>query len=451
MQKPLEFGWARERITPDRAVGLTGIAGSRLGLQVLDDLWVNALLFHDGSTGIVILSFDLLYVSRDLEKSLSDHVAAWGAFASFGLLCAATHTHCGPAVRSDIADGCVVDEAVRADIERKAKLALDQARRALQPVRCVELCAPPTAVNINRRRRILDRGALRVGRLAWQTAIRPNRIGPRDDRVAAMRVTTQDDRRIVMLTAACHPSLIRDNVYSADFPGALGACAREAGFADEVVFLQGFSGDSRARILQTAPLKLWPLAGIYEFLFDRSQFQKALNGRDAEGLARQLCDDVKNAVWQPADPLPLLSRHAEIRLPLETLQLQPQSTGSATQDAEASAKMQMVACHIVGLRFGTSLCIVGVEGEPFTEYALWIRRLMQKHGYAVVAAVGCAGGCVGYLPDADGFANGGYEVDRSRPMFGLPARFSPMIEGTIKTAMADVLGVDATTSSRAVR
>ena len=52
------------------------------------------------------------------------------------------------------------------------------------------------------------------------------------------------------------------------------------------------------------------------------------------------------------------------------------------------------------------LVLLGLEGELFARYQL---DLEAAHGLAVLC--GFANGCIGYVPTADEYAHGGYEID----------------------------------------
>ena len=91
---------------------------------------------------------------------------------------------------------------------------------------------------------------------------------------------------------------------------------------------------------------------------------------------------------------------------------------------------------------GPGLCLMGLEGEIFSDFSSWMDRLGADQGINPVP-VSCVGGMAGYIPTASALDGGGYEVDRSREMFGLPSRFSPLAEGALKNGIRELfLDVD---------
>ena len=72
----LSFGYGRHSITPDRPLPLAGISGKRMGLSGGDDLYIRALHLTDGEANLVLLSLDVLYVSRRFCERLETWL--WG-------------------------------------------------------------------------------------------------------------------------------------------------------------------------------------------------------------------------------------------------------------------------------------------------------------------------------------------------------------------------------------
>ena len=68
------------------------------------------------------------------------------------------------------------------------------------------------------------------------------------------------------------------------------------------------------------------------------------------------------------------------------------------------------------------VAIVGVAGELFVEIQLAIKQASPFPSTLVAAY---SNGCVGYLPVADAYPDGGYEVDHSYKGYRLPAAIAP--------------------------
>jgi len=257
---------------------------------------------------------------------------------------------------------------------------------------------------------------------------------------------------IVLISAGCHPSIIREDVYSADFPGLIehqlnGINRRPA----RVLFVQGFSGDSRPRLLTTAPMAVWPPGRGFDWLFDRKKFRKNSLVGDANWVAATLAKSIAQAPAAPMLALRLSARRVEVSLALDEIPDFEQLQRLADSESEPEwrkryARFALAAYGdgaIVPIRvhrwsLGSALCVVGLEGEIFSEISGWMDREYGDQGLNTIPA-GCVGGMVGYIPTASDLAAGGYEIDRSRTLFGLPSRFAHSAEGALKNGINEVL------------
>jgi hypothetical protein len=90
---------------------------------------------------------------------------------------------------------------------------------------------------------------------------------------------------------------------------------------------------------------------------------------------------------------------------------------------------------VTALRWGPAV-LVALPGEPFAAAALEIRARADPGETVLVA--GYSDGCPGYLPPAEEYAHGGYEVEEAHRYYGLPGPFaqgaSERLLGAVPTA-----------------
>jgi hypothetical protein len=77
---------------------------------------------------------------------------------------------------------------------------------------------------------------------------------------------------------------------------------------------------------------------------------------------------------------------------------------------------------VTALRWGPAV-IVALPGEPFAAAAHAIRAHADPGDTVLVA--GYSDGCPGYLPPAEEYTHGGYEVEEAHRYYGLPGPFAP--------------------------
>jgi len=416
-------GFGIETITPDRPLPLAGVGENWVGREVLDDLHVRALYLAHEDVEIVLVSLDVLYVSRSFCCQLEHWLTQKHSVPADHLFVAATHTHCAPLLLDTSFGGLSADLKFVAEVIGKTKLAINAAIGQTMEA-SIEVAMAPASVSINRRARRLDRSALGRLRLKRPMANRPNFSAPVDNTVRALwlRAHSAADPDIVLVGAGCHPSILRGEMYSADFPGhiedALNArCKRPV----RAIFLQGFSGNTRAKLLETAPLAIWPAGRAFEWAFDHSRFRKDSLVSDAEWVAGMIAAAVAGARRSPPADVCLSAAVTELDLPIDA------------RDSERKVERK-VPFRIRTWAVSDQVRLLGLEGEVFSEFALWLAADDEATGTMTIP-VGCVGGIAGYVPTAASLAEGGYEIDRSRDLFNLPNRFAPEIEQVLKAGI----------------
>ena len=80
------------------------------------------------------------------------------------------------------------------------------------------------------------------------------------------------------------------------------------------------------------------------------------------------------------------------------------------------------------------LVLLGVEGELFARYQL---DLEAAHESAVLC--GFANGCIGYVPTADEYAHGGYEIDLAYKFYPSVQMIAPTSESLIRQRAAALI------------
>ena len=453
MSRTLLVGTGRARITPDPAMrlSLAGM-GHRPVQGVLDDLYARAAILDHGGVRLMVVSADLIWVPRPLCVALEQWAVAELGVTPGGALICATHTHGSPQTREWTFDGADFDGEYVALVERAMREAARHAAATLTPC-TMQLVSAATSATVNRRAKRLDASSLRRLRPRIVMANRPNPGGAVDRMAHGLFFRDASGSVVaVMLNLACHASLLRGHQVTRDLPGALeDEFARRYG-CQEFFFLQGFAGNVRASIYEGAPSVFKAGRGVaralYTLLFDRLRFAKDVTAQGLRALAATMADEFE-ATARTRDVEPGFSlRDVEVELPLRPAGPMARfrrlldSDDAATRDyarfiLAAPQVPTRVSFRIRRLSLARDVVLVGAEGEMFAEYALRLRRMCGE-GMSV-SPVSCAGGMVGYVPTAEAVAEGGYEPDRSHPMFGLPAPFAPEVEDRVMEAFREIL------------
>ena len=398
---------SRANITPAIGVELTGFAGRGPSVGLGDDLYATALLLDDGRERVAIVHLDLLLLDAGWARTTRELMAKRGRLPADNILLCCTHTHYGPSGRGDGDPRESPEAACMAELRFKLAGILQEARGRLTPV-AASIGRGVSDVGINRRERLPD-GRIILGR---------NPDGVIDREVIVVRLDRQSgDPLACLLNFAAHPvsQTGKGRLISADFPG----------YAREVVenltgatclFLQGACGNINSAIMQ-------------EGLGSPRTLGKRLGGAAVQAY--------ETAV--PVEISPIAAASKEAKLPAKTygsveeaqaavdgLQAElerAQSEGNKSRRWWAEHRLGRAAAALESLRtgkplapviapvWGMALGDVGLAtgpGEIFCEIGMAVKQAAVLPHTLYISNTN---GSIGYVPVADAYPEGGYEVE----------------------------------------
>ncbi len=441
---PLYAGVAETNITPPLDLWLGGYSRRPTGaVGVLDEISARALVLDDGNQRLVLLTADIAAFPPALVTQVRAEIATRLGTTPHAVLLHATHTHNGPHLGTYRAMGTV--DAPYVDV--LARKLTGVARQAAARLRAAHLTYGETSAQIGVNRRATDGEG--------RTVLAPNYGGPIAPTVQVLCVNGADGRMFAMLFShACHPTTLpREELrYSADWPGAAVAALRErfqreaadSGIAEDAIplFFQGCCGD-------IDPLR----RGDREAVLDNGR-QIAAAAHTARWNAHGRLDASLDAVemtielpLQPPQPVEECDRQvAEAVSRLEQAQDAGADAGTlrdltALRDwaterrgrARQPAASQTQAFTIQRLLLG-GVPLLGFPAEMFVQYQLDF----TEHVRAPLLVLGTTNGCWNYLPTADEYVRGGYEIEGACKYYGNPM-FAPDSDARVREAVARLL------------
>jgi neutral ceramidase len=398
------IGFAVSDITPRIGTPLGGYIGRpRFEAQgVHDPLFAKAIACSDDETLLLAISVDLLGFSPERSSWLVQQVADCCGLEPGQVLIACTHTHSGPNTLPLRGMPSVGDDYFEA-LAQKMRLAGKAALAAQRPAR-MEAAIGRSRVGVNRR-----------SRAAAGTELLENPEGVFDDALLVLRFTDDQSGQPLGLVSSygCHLTALgpRNMLVSAEWAG-LAMATLEERLHCPCVFFNGAFGNVNPR------------------------------GRDetwarTEEIAAAFAADCLHTLGtvQPASATPIRGERLVLELPLAPLapedtihRLRIESVGvlsdplmddvsrrvaQVRREYADAVERRRIACEIeetrpaelVGIRLGDVVGI-GVPGEIFAEYAIWVRG---DSPFPYTMVLGNVGAEMGYLPTATAFAEGGYE------------------------------------------
>lgn len=396
----LQAGIGKSLITPRVGAKLVGYFNRPEGSKgVHDELCARALVVDNGETIVAICSVELLWLWAQIVKDIRETVAKRCALRPEQILIACTHTHGGPAPHSqEDWDTPVVD--LIAD-------AIVTAYEARQPAKLGFGFGQLSGYSINRR---------------WL-----NR--PADPSVGVMRVDKVDGTPLAIVgNFACHAVVMGyDNYYlSGDWPG-YSSRLLEAELSEDAValFTQGGAGDVNP-LTETVRQRLeagHPVGTIGELTSFYGEYRRddptTWNIEDRGGGTFLECETLARAynrealrVWKA------IKTETSVPIWIEKTIVnnaagadEPRSEGLPAEYRQYVPEIEdgMIPMEIMLLGIGSAV-LVTQPGEVFSETAVSLRKMGQQMGYGFPWLVSYANGSFAYLPPANAFDEGGYEV-----------------------------------------
>jgi neutral ceramidase len=364
---------------------------------------------HDPITVRALAVDETVLVTVDACGLHEDFCAQVRAEVPGTVVLTATHTHAGPATVPGRLGG-PVDPGYLDALRAACVAAIRDARDSRQPATAEAGVAADPGVARNRRR--VD--------------------GPVFAPLTVARFRGADGRLLASVVSyPCHPVVLGpDNLlWTADYPGVVRAVVEEADPGSVCLFVTGCCGELNTGHSAHASMTL---AGAGDRSFAAAERIGRRIGLAALAVpTREIPDPPGTAAasgelalpLRPADPADTAALAAEWAREMVTADPARRALLTNWLDwARAAAPCSATSwtARVTVLRWG-GLRIVALPGEPFSVTARRIAELVP--GECLV--IGYADGSPGYLPPAEEFPYGGYEVDEAHRYYGMPAPFAP--------------------------
>ncbi len=422
--KSLRFGTATADITPPVGIHLGGYWGRRSGAtDIHDRLMAKALVCGCGEVVLAIVAVDLVGLDAATVGEIRAGIEREAGLSGNAVMICASHTHAGPLTIPFRGMG-----EIDADYLRRVRDAVVQVVvAAAADCRAGQLryARPEVQIGFNRREQ-------RGGRMG----IGQNFAGPVVPYAHVLRFAATAGAGATLFNHACHPVVLGNDNHqiSGDFAG-VAARYVEAETGETALFINGACGDINPRITGGSFAEVETLG--------RELGQAVLAGiAGAEPVAVTALGYARERV-----DLPLIDPPARWRAEAEKWALQLKAKLARAGDiwtqrvprarlewAEAMLELArsgggrggVQPFEIQGLALG-EMVLVGLEGEIFSRYQL---DLEIERSPAVLC--GFANGCIGYVPTADEYPKGGYEIDDAYKVYSSVQMIAPTSEALIR-------------------
>lgn len=372
----MRAGFGKREITPPMGVELAGYGYylGRCAESVRDPLYVRAVLLEAEKDRALIISCDLLGLSKAVCEAVFAHAATLGILPEQVLL-VSVHTHTGPAIKYH--EGCgYVEESYVSTLAPVISRAVDDALEDLEDVASLRFVCEPFEGKEIYNRTIPD--------------------GPVDRKARGFFLARKRGPDIAMVSAACH-GVFRGRVtaVSADFAGEICRLVEKKGM--QCLYLNGLCGDIDPVKQCDALLESFAESIVACLDAGKRELPLTLMGGSLP-FSLRLIPVTRQEIRQAA------SRAVERAGGPE----QPAARVALIWEREMTERFDSLnteeAVTIKFLRLG-GIPILALPFEGFTQIGMDIRRLA---GCPDALVLGCAEELLGYLPTRDDIARGTY-------------------------------------------
>ena len=440
---PWKAGTAMVTITPGRPLTLLGYTSRKGPFEaVSDDLSARALALEDaeGRRAVIVAADLVAFQSAIVTDAVTRRIAERTGLGPDRLIFNASHTHTGPVVSLDPslqttpAHPDMTPEQAEATVAYTRRLQdqlVELVERALADLKPARLSWASGHTTLPTSRRLPKPEGV---------VMAPNPAAPVDDAVPVLRADSPEGKPLaVVFGCSCHAVAAGfQNAISADYPGYARAVVEARYPGATALFLAGCGGDANPEPWGTIA-------------------QARTHG---EALGREVC----RVLDGPLAPVvgPLRVAYATVDLPLQRLsreQIEGYRDRPNFQAWQARHMLEVLdaggrlpthyTAPVAVWRFGKTLTLAALPGEPVAEYATLLRKALGPDGLWIS---GYNNDCFGYLPSAKVVAEGGHEAIGvtlwawSRSLNARVGFFEPRVQDVVVDAvrrLANEAGADA--------
>jgi neutral ceramidase len=401
-------GLAKTIITPAKPLWLAGYANrTRPAEGKLMDLWIKVLALEDNhGHRAIILTSDTLGIPQSIYQHVSARVTEKFGLASAQVVLSASHTHCGPVLRSALFDMYPLDEGQQALIEKySAELEekiIETIGKALDDLSPARLAAGQGTAGfaVNRRNNIEKDVPSLIERQALK--------GPVDHAVPTLAVFDADGQlKAVLFGYACHNTVMDFYQWSGDYAGFAQLVLERSHPGATAMFFMGCGGDQNP-----LPRRRPELAERY------GNMLAAAVEETLRGPLQPLSPELQTSMEMVKLKLGPTPTEADLeKMMTEGGPTRRWATNLLAQIQERKLLMRDYPFPLQVWRLGKSQLLITLGGEPTVEYALKFKREFGEQTWVA----GYCNDVMTYIPSRKVLEEGGYEGGRAMIVYGLPA------------------------------
>jgi hypothetical protein len=413
----LRAGVATKIITPAESMWMAGYASRKKPSEgKASELFAKALALEDGSgRRLVIVTLDLVGIPRTLRDQIEKQAQAKFGLPPASLLLNASHTHCGPVVRSGSSVSYELAPEQRDRIDRYIA-SLQEKLIALIGAALADL--KPARLGYSHARAGFAMNRRLPTAKGYQNSPYPD--GPVDHDVPVVRVEHLDGKlRAILFGYACHNTTLSFFQFCGDYAGYAQQYIEEEHPGVAALFMMGCGGDQNP--YPRGQLELAKQHG--RTLATAVEAALAPQAKPVRGPLRVVLEEVTLEFVPPAGRDELL-RQKESKDPVERRKAQ-----FLLEELEKTGRIRSTYPYLIQVvQFADDLTLIALAGEVVVDYSLRLKRELAGKPLWVA---GYSNDVFSYVPSRRVLQEGGYEATAAIRLTRLAGPFAPTVEEKI--------------------
>lgn len=415
----IRIGVAKECITPDQSVWLSGYAARKKPSEgKLQDLWTKALVIEGKKNSrLIIITTDIIGLTSEISEDVTVSIMSKYGIERSQVFINSSHTHSAPVIWPGLSlMYSLKDTSIIALAEYGMKLrstikkAVDSAMANLTEGE-ISYGEGNAGFAINRRQRSGD--AVKIG---------VNKEGPVDHSVPVLKFTTKEGKILAVLFGyACHNTTLAGYEISGDYAG--------------------FAQDEIEKMIPGAVAMFMSGCGADQNPEPRTTIESAVKH------GNELASSVMKALEGSLITLKMPVRSVYSNITLEFPDFDPERFYKELHDPDQYRKrraeflleaydrgyeLNKLNYPVQCIRFGKDFLLIALAGEVVVDYSINLKKMYPERNIFVAgysSFVPC------YIPSRRILNEGGYEADNSMIYYGLPGPFKENVEEKIISAV----------------
>jgi hypothetical protein len=377
-------------ITPQPGVLLAGYGPDVVSKAIHDPLFIKGIALDDGKQRTLLLSFDLIGLDRDFVVAIRKACSKIVDIPAENVVLTCTHTHSGPHTRH-LANLNLSGQRLKEFEQYKSFLIESSADAVLNSFSVMNEVdvfhySAQCHENINRRYISPDNKCTYIPTNKHLIPLANNITDPELGMIYFVDSETKEPlATIVNYTAhplTCQSEGLASHLISADYPGVL-RCEVEKQLGGNCIFISGACGDIHPKGFESG--------------FSRTEEM-------GKTIAQKVINCYSNAIWNPEK---YLMSSIDLGIELTSVKLAFRKTGCIEARLPLYAGKDAAEAELQILSIG-DIALVGVPGELLCSPGLEIK---WNSPFRKTFILYNSTAYLSYLPPANYFKQGGYEVD----------------------------------------